>query len=210
VFRAPKDKSIIVTNFCRIINYMINTNKKPDEEIKAEKIYSIIVYALIKGNINKIKSNVQFLQLFRHRTRLESEEEFHINAVMVSIEYIETLTYKKLNIDKNEFLKKCEESEKSNDSSSKISTELIKNEQILQEPANSDQTLFELELTKLYNEYFTNCDLADIPLFKLENLYKDFKIVISMIKEFKNNQTKKMNSEIDKKNTNNTNNLIEI
>jgi len=107
-------------------------------------------------------------------------------------------------------LKKCEESEKNNDSSSKISTELIKNEQILQEPANSDQTLFDLELTKLYNEYFTNCDLADIPLFKLENLYKDFKIIISMIKEFKNNQTKKTNIEIDKKSTNNTKNLIEI
>lgn len=190
---------------------MINSNKKPDEEVKIEKIYSIIVYALIKGNINKIKSNVNFLQLFRHRTRLESEEEFNINAIIVAIEYIENLTYKKLNIDKNEFLKKCEESENNTlDLNSKLNIELIKNEQVLQEPANSDQTLFDLELTKLYNEYFTNCDLNEIPLFKLENMYKDFKIVISMIKEFKNNQTKKLNNELDKRNTNNTKNLIEI
>lgn len=191
---------------------MINTNKLPKEDNKIETIYPIIVYALIKGNVNKIKSNIQFLQLFRHRTRLESEEEYYINAVMVAIDYIENLTYKKLNIDKSEFLKKCEESE--NKSSeyyySKINIDQIKNEQVLQQPANSDQTLFDLELNKLYNEYFTNCDLNEIPLFKLENMYKDFKIVISMIKDFKDNHSKKTKNDVEKKNSNSTNNLIEI
>ena len=184
---------------------MLNSNKKPEEPFKLESIYPIIVYALIKGNIHKIKSNILFLQLFRHRTRLESEEEFYISAVSSAIECIEGLTYKKLNIEKNEFLKKCEESENNYENHSKVNLESIKNEQVLQQPANSDQTLFDIELNKLYNEYFTNCDLSVIPLFKLENMWKDFKIVISMIKNFKDNQGN--NTE---KKTNNSNNLIEI
>ena len=209
---------------------MINTNNKKSEEenIKTETICPIIVYALIKGNIHKIKSNINFLYLFRHRTRLESEEEIYINSMLTAIEFIENLTYKKLNIEKNEFLKKCEESE-NRDSPfphkvyQKVIIDQIKNEQVIQQSANSDQSLFELELNKLYNEYFINCDIDDIPIFKLENMHKDFKIVISMIKEYKTslknikspiteiknlNENIAINSKI--KNTSNNINLIEI
>lgn len=174
---------------------MINSNKKPEDNIGMQSIYPILVYALIRGNIHKIKSNVVFVHLFRHRTRLESEEEFYLSAMSTAIEAIESLTYKKMNIDKNEFLKKCEECESGvyADSLNKIVIE-HKNEQVLQQPANSDQTLFDLELNKLYQEYFTNCDLSDIPLFKVENMYKDFKIVLSMIKDFKDKNSKVQNN----------------
>lgn len=197
---------------------MVNSKKNPEEAFKIEMIYPIIVYALIKGNISKIKSNIVFLQLFRHKSRLESEEDFYINAMMVAIQIIENMTYKKLNIDKNEFLKKCEESENTIDLSNEnyVKPEQIKNEQVLQQPANSDKTIFGLELNKLYNEYFTNSDLKDMPLFKLENMYKDFKIIISMISDFKSNENAsaqiiKSKSENEmKKTSSNNNNLIEI
>ena len=72
------------------------------------------------------------------------------------------------------------------------------------------------ELNKLYNEYFTNSDMKDMPLFKLENMYKDFKIIISMISDFKSNENAsaqiiKSKSENEmKKTSSNNNNLIEI
>ena len=75
----------------------------------ADEVYPVIVYALLKGNINKLKSNLNFIKLYRHKNRLESEEEYYFTTLFSAVEFIESLNYTKLNIEEAEFLRKCEE-----------------------------------------------------------------------------------------------------
>ena len=70
----------------------------------ADDIYPVIVYALIKAKVPKIKSNIKYIQLYRHKTRLESEEEYYFTTLYSAISFIETISYDKLNLSKEEFL----------------------------------------------------------------------------------------------------------
>ena len=90
---------------------MVSANQK-NSPTGADEVYPVIVYALLKGNINKIKSNLNFIKLYRHKNRLESEEEYYFTTLFSAVEFIESLNHTKLNIDEFEFKKRCEDNTK--------------------------------------------------------------------------------------------------
>lgn len=74
--------------------------------IGADEVFPLVVYAISKGNIRKLKSNMVFIKEFRHHTRLESTEEYYFTTIDSAINFIQNdVTHKKLNIDReDEFL----------------------------------------------------------------------------------------------------------
>jgi hypothetical protein len=111
-FKSPRDKIIIIINFVYILNKMINDNnkKKPSG---ADEVFPIIVYAILKSEIRKLKSNMKYIKIFRHQTRLESIEEYYFTTISSAIEFIENIKIDHLShIEKNEFQSLCENNEK--------------------------------------------------------------------------------------------------
>jgi len=76
---------------------------KNGDPIGADDIYPVIVYALIKAKVSNIKSNIKYIKLYRHNTRLESEEDYYFTTLLSAINFIENISYDKLSIPKDEF-----------------------------------------------------------------------------------------------------------
>ena len=79
-FKSPRDKVIILINFVYILNTMINENSKKKHS-GADEVFPIIVYAILKSGIRKLKSNMRYIKIFRHFTRLESVEEYYFTTL---------------------------------------------------------------------------------------------------------------------------------
>ena len=100
-YKCPKDKILTIINFCNIITTMLINNSKfkneNDEKTKyagADDVMPIVVYAILKGNIPKLKSNINYVKLFRHHTMFDSNKEEYFTTVLDSgISFIEKLTY---------------------------------------------------------------------------------------------------------------------
>ena len=100
-YKCPKDKILTIINFCNIITTMLINNSKfkneNDEKTKyagADDVMPIVVFAILKGNIPKLKSNINYVKLFRHHTMFDSNKEEYFTTVLDSgISFIEKLTY---------------------------------------------------------------------------------------------------------------------
>lgn len=73
------------------------------QHVGADDVYPIFIYTIIKGNIRKLKSNLSYIELYRHKTRLESHEEYYFTTITSAVEFIESITGSSLNITEKEF-----------------------------------------------------------------------------------------------------------
>lgn len=124
-YKSPKDKVSTIINFCNILSAMIlNTSKNNStnntennnniSSAGADEVLPIIVYSLLQGNIKKLKSNINYIRLFRHHSRFDSNKEEYFTTVIESgVEFIDKLNVNTdLKIEKEEFSKLIRESEK--------------------------------------------------------------------------------------------------
>ena len=113
-FKPPKDKGVILINFCNILTSMIteNANKNHTKIAGADEVFPMVVYVILKGNVKKLKSNLRYIQLFRHETRMESQEEYYFTTINSAMEFIENSNYNKLNIKEIEFNSSCDQMDK--------------------------------------------------------------------------------------------------
>ena len=241
-YKCPIDKISTIINFCNILSTMIlnqnnllNKNNKSinENEIKqrlagADELLPIVVYTLIKGNVPKLKSNLNYIKMFRHNTMLDSNaEEYFITFIESGISFIEKLDddLKGLKIDNFEEINKKisdvknvvnydfkeienvknkdenyiiyylnEMNEKQNEKNDGFEEEKINNinlninsnvdKNVLNENNNF---LNKIDFNKLDNEYFKNKELKEIPIFNLEKMVNDFKIILLLLKKFSNN-----------------------
>ncbi len=113
-FKPPKDKVIILINFCNILTSMI-TEKAQNSQMKitgADEVFPMVVFGILRGNVRKLKSNLKYIQSFRHETRLESQEEYYLTTMNSALEFIENMNYNKLNIKESDFNSSCDNSDK--------------------------------------------------------------------------------------------------
>jgi hypothetical protein len=240
-YKCPIDKISTIINFCNILSTMIlnqnnllNKNNKSinENEIKqrlagADELLPIVVYTLIKGNVPKLKSNLNYIKMFRHNTMLDSNaEEYFITFIESGISFIEKLDddLKGLKIDNFEEINKKisdvknvvnydfkeienvknkdenyiiyylnEMNEKQNEKNDGFEEEKINNinlninSNVDKNVLNDDDNfLNKIDFNKLDNEYFKNKELKDIPIFNLEKMVNDFKIILLLLKKFSN------------------------
>lgn len=113
-FKPPKDKGVMLINFCSVLTSMIteNANKSQTKIAGADEVFPMVVYAILKANIRKLKSNLKYIQLFRHEARLESIEDYYFTTINSAMEFLEkSAKHDKLNIKEMEFNAFCDESD---------------------------------------------------------------------------------------------------
>lgn len=260
-YKPPKNKIITLFNFCNILTTMIteknNKNKTGKKIAGADEVFPLVVYAILKGNVRKLKSNLKYIQLFRHETRLESQEEYYFTTINSALEFIENSNYNKLNIRESDFNNACDESDKIELERMKTSVIVSKSNKVIikylflgntdenfllyhlsngkkQEDSdnyielsdfnqnislNTDSSLpkvlvsgkaneqsgmgiFQVNLEKLYKEYFYNVNFTELTFHKIEKMYNDFRIILKLVEFFKNSYGRM--SKESYKNINNT------
>ena len=76
---------VINYNECNIENKNDNDNEENKKNSAgADEVLPIIVYTLIKGNIPKLKSNINYIKLYRHSTMFDSNKEEYFTTVVES------------------------------------------------------------------------------------------------------------------------------
>ena len=246
-YKCPIDKISTIINFCNILSTMIlnqnnlltknnksineNENNFKQRLAGADELLPIVVYTLIKGNVPKLKSNLNYIKLFRHNTMLDSNaEEYFITFIESGISFIEKLDddlkglkidnfeeiNKKISEEKNvvnydfkeiENVKNKDENyiiyylnemnEKQNEKNDGFEEEKINNinlnvnSNVDKNVLNDDDNfLNKIDFNKLDKEYFKNKELKEIPIFNLEKMVNDFKIILLLLKKYNNNNNK--------------------
>ena len=160
---------------------MVSANQK-NTATGADEVYPVIVYALLKGNINKIKSNLNFIKLFRHKSRLESEEEYYFTTLFSAVDFIESLNHSKLNIEEEEFKKLCEENMKKEMVRHQTIIKIPKISNIIVNEENSEENNLLTMLNKSANNINESIELFDI---KSNNSIPKNKVNISNVSTYR-------------------------
>ena len=106
----------MILNTSKNKNNSANNTEKNNNNLSAagaDEVLPIVVYALLQGNIKKLKSNINYIRLFRHHSRFDSNKEEYFTTVLESgVEFIDKLNVNTdLKIEKEEFSKLIRESE---------------------------------------------------------------------------------------------------
>ena len=192
---------------------------KKDTSCGADEVFPILVYICIKGKIQKLKSNINYIILFRNEVRLQGMEDYYKENFNGVIKFIENLKFTDLKIDEDEFNKniKLHENNFNNDlEKNKNSLEEIYNENTIIEflkDRNIDKNLEEYRIyknnyknrfgfntNKFYYDYL-NDSITQFNINELIDMKESYKNILNLIDDYKNE-----NGCVKDENKNNQNN----
>ncbi|KAF8315372.1 hypothetical protein DL93DRAFT_2196365 [Clavulina sp. PMI_390] len=100
-YKAPRDKLICVLNCCKVIFGLLRHLREGEG---ADAFVPLLIYVLLKANPPHLLSNVEYINRFRHPSRLQSESGYYFSSLMAAISFIETMDHSSLsNITQSEF-----------------------------------------------------------------------------------------------------------
>ncbi|KAI9230592.1 MAG: hypothetical protein DHS80DRAFT_28661 [Piptocephalis tieghemiana] len=100
-YRAPRDKLICILNACIVIFGLLRHMEGPDAG--ADKFFPILIYVVLKSDVEQLVSNVQYISRFRDPTKLESEAGYYLTNLMGVISFLERMDSSSLSISQEEF-----------------------------------------------------------------------------------------------------------
>ncbi len=218
--KTPKEKILTFINTIKIIATMVEKySDKKDTSCGADEVFPILVYICIKGKIQKLKSNINYIILFRNEVRLQGMEDYYKENFNGVIKFIENLKFTDLKIDEDEFNKniKLYENNFNNDlEKNKNSLEEIYNENTIIEflkDKNIDKNLEEYRIyknnyknrfgfntNKFYYDYL-NDSITQFNINELIDMKESYKNILNLIDDYKNE-----NGCVKEENKNNQNN----
>jgi hypothetical protein len=165
---------------------MVNDNNTNRKRIAgADEVYPLIVYALLKSNVMKLKSNLNYIKTFRHESRMESSDEYYFTTVYTAVGFIEDINYKQLNITKDDFIRLCAEGEERELERMKMPKTVFKSIQIIY-LGNNDENCLVYFLSEKQN---TNTDYLEINDVK-EHILNNTSSVINKSLLYNNDSSK--------------------
>ena len=94
-YKAPRDKLVCIMNCCYIINNLLGVATKSGvsgsgEGFGADDFLPILIFVVIHAGVDKLESNLQYIQRFRKASRLSSEAAYFYTNVMSATSFIST------------------------------------------------------------------------------------------------------------------------
>lgn len=106
-YKAPRDKLICILNCCKVIFGLIRHLRT---EEGADSFVPILIFVVLRSNLEHLLSNVEFINRFRNPVKLQSEAGYYLSSLMGAVSFIETMDHTSLsNITQEEFEKNVEE-----------------------------------------------------------------------------------------------------
>lgn len=84
-YRSPKEKLVVLSSF--LINSVVGKFNIDDGEF----LIKYTAYCLIKSNVPQLKTNLIFVDIFRHKAIISDQEDFFLSVFHQSVDFIEKL-----------------------------------------------------------------------------------------------------------------------
>lgn len=134
-YKNPRDKiQCILSCSTVILNVSMAANENPPG---ADEFLPVLIYVIIKANPPQLRSNLMFIQRYRHQSRLVSEASYFFTNLVSAETFIHDLDASSLSMDEKEFQRKMMLAKESFDAM----TSLPRSLQVLPEPAVDTQSM---------------------------------------------------------------------
>ncbi|KAL2926102.1 Vacuolar protein sorting-associated protein 9A [Bienertia sinuspersici] len=105
MFKAPREKLACILNCCKVItnllhNAAVTANENPPG---ADEFLPVLIYVTIKANPPQLHLNLQYIQRYRHQSRLVSETAYYFTNILSAVSFIANIDAQALSMDENEF-----------------------------------------------------------------------------------------------------------
>ena len=203
-YKSPKDKMLTFINVVSILSIMYSKFSKKETSPGAEEVFPLLVFTVIKGKIPKLKSNLNYYTLFRHASRIESQEDYYLQTLSAVIKFIDNLSSENLNVTKEEFNSKLKlYKEQQNEKMKKYINPFSRNQDevlILKYLKGKEEDItkantqfrhnhiFSIDFNKIYNDYYS-VDFDTFTPEKMDEMLNDFKAVLKLTDSFIQNGT---------------------
>eukprot|EP00347_Sterkiella_histriomuscorum_P011404 403372588 len=104
--KLPRGKLKNVTAYCNEISKMLVLSAKEGNPDGADTFFPMITFGMMqlpKETTDLLYSNIEYIRLFRHESRLEGKEQYHLTTVSSSVSFLMNLKAKDLDIDPSEY-----------------------------------------------------------------------------------------------------------
>lgn len=202
-YKSPKDKMLTFINVVSILSLMYSKFSKKETSPGAEEVFPLLVFTIIKGKIPKLKSNLNYYILFRHASRIESQEDYYLQTLSAVIKFIDNLSSSNLAIDSKDYeqhIKNYLDIQKQqlktyinpfsrNQDEVLILRYLSGKENDIYNNDNrkiqhfKQNHIFSIDFDKLYTEYYS-CDFDQFTPEKIDEMLNDFKAVLKLTDSF--------------------------
>ncbi|AMD21512.1 HER234Wp [Eremothecium sinecaudum] len=95
-YKAPRDKIVCVLNSCKVIFAFLKHSKL--DVSGADIFLPLLIYTLIKSDVQALVSNVKYIERFRLPDFLQGESAYYLSSVQGAINYILEMDKTSLNI----------------------------------------------------------------------------------------------------------------
>ena len=105
-FKAPRDKLVCLLNCCRVINnLLLNAHMREGDGASpgADDFLPVLIYVLLKANPPQLLANVEYIQRYRHPSRLVGEAAYFYTNVVSAATFLEHLEASSLTMAPEEF-----------------------------------------------------------------------------------------------------------
>eukprot|EP00375_Theileria_parva_P002555 XP_765235.1 hypothetical protein [Theileria parva strain Muguga] len=166
-YRSPRDKLIIILNFCRLVVYSIQ--KVTDKDVSCDEAFPLLILTIILTNPVELQSCIEFIQYFRHPSRHISEEAYAFTLLVSAVEFIREIgTSSHLKINTQDFQNKYNQNKLKYESRLQRLNSLVK--------TNSTETVSNNTLNTVNNSVNNNTNSANLfdqlKKFNLSTLFK--------------------------------------
>ncbi|KAI4307331.1 hypothetical protein L6164_030532 [Bauhinia variegata] len=110
MYKAPRDKLVCIVNCCKVItNLLVNASIASNENPPgADEFLPVLIYVTIKANPPQLHSNLEYIQRFRHQSRLIGETAYFFTNILSAESFISNIDAKALSLDETEFERNME------------------------------------------------------------------------------------------------------
>eukprot|EP00271_Cylindrocystis_brebissonii_P021476 TRINITY_DN767_c0_g1_i1.p1 TRINITY_DN767_c0_g1~~TRINITY_DN767_c0_g1_i1.p1 ORF type:complete len:442 (+),score=86.85 TRINITY_DN767_c0_g1_i1:81-1406(+) len=109
-YKAPRDKLVCVLNCCRVINNLLlnaavmaaggDSDASPPG---ADEFLPVLIYVLLQANPPQLFSTIDYIQRYRHQTRLVSEASYFFTNLVSAASFLENANHTSLSMTEEDF-----------------------------------------------------------------------------------------------------------
>ena len=162
------------------------------------------MYTVLKANVPKLKSNLNYYCLFRHASRIENEEDYYLQTFTAVVKFLDNISNEKLVIDKKVYERYINEYMHERKAAMrryinpfcKYHEEILLLKSITSNESESEKMnvnagvskhVYGIDFDKLYNEYF-KCEFSEFSVDKMEEMWTVFQTVLKLIHSYISNK----------------------
>ncbi|CCH60424.1 hypothetical protein TBLA_0C06290 [Henningerozyma blattae CBS 6284] len=85
-YKAPRDKVVCILNSCKVLFGILKQSQL--EGKGADTFIPLLIYTLLKSDIENLVSNVRYIERFRFENFIRGEESYYLSSLQAAINFI--------------------------------------------------------------------------------------------------------------------------